>query len=87
MQESAVFEEYVVIDAAGRLQVPPELLDQVHIGDRAKIEVKEEGVLIKPVEGRSAAQTTIARTKDETPMPSRRKGILHWLGRNRDMEE
>jgi ABC-type lipoprotein export system ATPase subunit len=88
-QESAVFEEYVVIDAAGRLQVPPELLDQAKIGDRARIEVKEDGVLIKPVEGRSASPTIVSGAKEETPTMPRRKGLLQWLGRirDRDMEE
>ena len=45
------FEEYVVLDAAGRLQVPREYLEEWGIGTRAKLELVEEGILIKPING------------------------------------
>jgi putative ABC transport system ATP-binding protein len=46
-----LFEEYVVVDAAGRLQIPPHLRDKMGIGDRVTVELTEGGVLIKPENG------------------------------------
>lgn len=48
----AAFEEYVVLDSAGRLQIPREYLDELNIHDRAKLELVEGGILVKPVLGR-----------------------------------
>ncbi|MGQ9683074.1 MAG: ABC transporter ATP-binding protein [Anaerolineae bacterium] len=47
----ATYEEYVVLDAAGRLQVPREYLEEWGIGTRAKLELTEDGILIKPING------------------------------------
>ena len=44
------FEELVVVDNVGRLQIRPDLRDQAGIGDRVTLELRDEGVLIKPVE-------------------------------------
>ena len=54
-EEQAVFsayEEYVVLDSAGRLQIPREYLEELGIHDRAKLELVEGGILVKPVQGR-----------------------------------
>jgi len=48
----SAFEEYVVLDSAGRLQIPREYLEDLGIHDRAKLELVEDGILVKPVEGR-----------------------------------
>jgi len=45
------YEEYVVLDAAGRLQVPRHYLEEWGIGSRARLELVEEGILIRPVSG------------------------------------
>jgi putative ABC transport system ATP-binding protein len=42
------FQELVVVDRAGRLHVPQELLQQFNIKGRAQLEVTEEGILIRP---------------------------------------
>jgi len=67
------FEELVVLDSAGRLQIPKEYLDKFAIRGRAKLEVGENGILIVPVEttgseheylqGESIATTEISRKK------------------------
>jgi ABC-type lipoprotein export system ATPase subunit/bifunctional DNA-binding transcriptional regulator/antitoxin component of YhaV-PrlF toxin-antitoxin module len=44
------FEELVVLDTAGRLQIPKEYLEKFSIHGRAKLEVGENGILIVPVE-------------------------------------
>jgi hypothetical protein len=48
------YHEYVVLDSAGRLQVPREHLDRFGIGDRAHVEVVDDGILIRPIAGREA---------------------------------
>ncbi len=42
-------EELVVLDAAGRLQVPRGYLERFGIRDRARLDVVENGILIRPV--------------------------------------
>lgn len=45
------FDEYVVIDQVGRLQIPPEIQEKVQIGKRATLSLTEDGdILIKRVE-------------------------------------
>ncbi len=51
----AAFEEYVVLDSAGRLQLPREYLEELGFHDRAQLEMVEGGILVKPVLGRLAA--------------------------------
>ena len=48
--EEEIFEELelVVLDSAGRLQIPKELLEQFNIRGRAQLEIGEEGILIRP---------------------------------------
>lgn len=46
-----LFEEYVVVDSVGRLQIPPDLREKVDIGDRVILEATDDGILIKPVKG------------------------------------
>lgn len=41
-------EEYVVVDRAGRLQVPKEFLQALHINDRASMEFDGDKIIIRP---------------------------------------
>ena len=51
-EASATYEEYVVVDTAGRLQIPPDLREELGIGGRVTLEKTEDGgVLIHPVAG------------------------------------
>ena len=43
------FEEVVLLDSAGRLQVPREYLEQFNIRGRARLEPVDDGILIRPV--------------------------------------
>jgi ABC-type lipoprotein export system ATPase subunit len=43
--------ELAVVDAAGRLQIPREYLEQFSIRRRVQIETTDEGILIRPPEG------------------------------------
>jgi putative ABC transport system ATP-binding protein len=42
------FEEMVILDSAGRLPVPREYLDHFDIRRRVRLEIVEEGILIRP---------------------------------------
>src|SRR5512139_1313157 len=54
-----VFEEYLVVDEGGHLQLPPDLAERAGIGDRVTLEVTEDGLLIRPVAGRSTVATPL----------------------------
>lgn len=48
------FEELVVLDSAGRLQVPKEFLEHYVIKGRARLEMTEKGILILPVDAKGS---------------------------------
>lgn len=80
---STDYSEHVVVDAAGRLQVPKEYLEVVGIGDRAKLEVTDGGIVIQPVAGRQrVAAPLLDGLEDEPPAPQQ-KGVRGWLARLR----
>ena len=58
--EEDIYEELVVLDSAGRLQVPKEYLEYLDIKGRARLELTEDGVLIRPAP--EAAQAQMAET-------------------------
>jgi ABC-type lipoprotein export system ATPase subunit len=83
-ESEADFHEYVVLDSAGRLQVPRDYLEQLGIGDRATVEMSEEGILIRPVAGREAVTAPlVAGLEDDEPSAPQRKGLRGWLARRR----
>src|SRR5690606_23148213 len=43
-------DEYVLIDNAGRLQIPIEMLERIHIQGRARLQASEGAVEVLPVE-------------------------------------
>ena len=82
-----MYHEYVVLDSAGRLQVPREYLEQFGIGDRAQLEAVDDGVLIRPIAGQAATpglpgkpglEDQIARLFADEQPPAR-KGFLARL--------
>lgn len=64
------FEELVVLDRAGRVHVPQEYLEQYAIKGRARLELTEDGILIRAVEHRQpAAGTAESQTANDAPGP------------------
>jgi putative ABC transport system ATP-binding protein len=59
--EEVTYHEYVVLDTAGRLQIPQEYREYFGIGDRAQLEAVDEGVLIKPIVGRAGTAESTGR--------------------------
>ncbi len=45
-----IFHELVVLDSAGRLQLPKDYLEKFGIKGRAQVDITEEGILIRPAE-------------------------------------
>jgi len=78
------YEEYVVLDGAGRLQLPREYLEELGIRDRARVELLAEGILIRPVdrqgtrfaERRERKIEAVSLFHDTEPPPPKRRG---WL--------
>lgn len=72
-EASQTYDEYVVIDSVGRLQIPPDVREQVKMSDRATLSVNEEGdIVIKRVNGRvngQNEQATAVPALDEVPLP------------------
>jgi energy-coupling factor transporter ATP-binding protein EcfA2 len=75
-----LYSEYVVVDSAGRLQVPKEYLEQVGVGDRATLEVTEQGIVIRPVAGRQRRVSTplLDGLEEELPVPHQRGVRRLW---------
>ena len=59
-------EELVILDKAGRMQVPREFLERLNIGDRARLELEGEVIKIQPVEGHGRAP---AKVEEALPGP------------------
>jgi len=78
------FEELVVLDSAGRLQVPKEYLEQFDIKGRAKLEISEEGILIRPVAQaeREVNEAAMAEMEATAKMSSLRRFWHRWRRRD-----
>jgi ABC-type lipoprotein export system ATPase subunit len=77
------FDEFVLLDSAGRLQVPREYLEQFKIQGRAYVEVVENGILIRPVTGDELKTQTHADEKAAEINPVERPGLRGWWKRLR----
>ena len=64
--EEHTFEELVMLDGAGRLQVPKEVRERYAIGDRVRLEETPDGLLLRPIETSDVAITQ-AIVPDEPP--------------------
>lgn len=73
------YHEYVVLDSAGRLQVPREYLAQFGIRDRATLEVTHEGIMIRPAASQPVStKPLLSELADEEPAPPRREPNRWW---------
>lgn len=87
-EDQPVFEELVVLDSAGRLQVPKAYREALGIGQRAAMELTEEGLLIRAVaeerggEGGTAVSPTKSSTDKQPPTQTWRSRINRWFKRS-----
>jgi ABC-type lipoprotein export system ATPase subunit/bifunctional DNA-binding transcriptional regulator/antitoxin component of YhaV-PrlF toxin-antitoxin module len=79
----ATISEHVVVDNAGRLQIPEEYLDEVGIGDRATLEVIERGIVVRPVEGRGRDHAPLLQGLEDEPRAREDGRVRGWWRRLR----
>jgi putative ABC transport system ATP-binding protein len=77
-EEKHHIEELVVLDSAGRLQIPREHLDQFGIRRRVRLEVTDEGILIRPPEHEERAPETAAHSAAETDGAAEPEAPPEW---------
>ena len=85
------FEELLMLDNAGRVQIPKEALERSRIGSRVRVEVQEERVILHAVEGyrrevaaKEASEETILIEEEPLPEPKRnawRHRLWAWMHR------
>jgi putative ABC transport system ATP-binding protein len=88
-KEVVTYHEYVVLDSAGRLQVPREILEDLGIGKRAQLETGENCIIIRPTASPGGTDKGSRLTLEEQlsllfrdqppPPPRRRRSLLTWL--------
>jgi ABC-type lipoprotein export system ATPase subunit len=78
-----VYDEYVMVDRVGRLQIPPDLRRELSIGGRVTLERADDGILIRPVEGFEPIEVPDESGDEagEDTAPPRAKGLSRWLKR------
>lgn len=57
------FEELIVLDSAGRLQIPKDYRERLAIQDRVRMEITEDGIIIRPV-------TDLEQSSSQAQIPS-----------------
>jgi putative ABC transport system ATP-binding protein len=85
VKEEVTYQEYVVLDSAGRLQVPRDMMEKLNLGKRAELEMGDNCILIRPVAGQNleagSKQMTLEAQlamlfEDVPPAPAQRRGRL-----------
>lgn len=86
------FEELLMLDNAGRVQIPKQALEQSHIGSRVRVEVQPDCVILHAVEGyrreivaAEGIDQTILMEEESLPEPKRnalRDLLLGWTHRS-----
>jgi len=99
LEHEVMYEELVVLDTAGRLQVPRDYLEELRIGDRARVELTDDGILIRPVAGREAMSTRVSEEEEwevqvsglyveqDAPPPPHHKRVAEWVRRRFSREK
>jgi ABC-type lipoprotein export system ATPase subunit/bifunctional DNA-binding transcriptional regulator/antitoxin component of YhaV-PrlF toxin-antitoxin module len=82
-EEEVVFEELMVLDSAGRLQIPKEYLEHFDIRRRVRLEMTEQGILILPVQREGEGTVAEAMPAEMVPEPEGRdwRKVSRALGR------
>lgn len=79
-QDETSFDEYVVVDGVGRLQIPPEIRERIGLGGRVTLSVTEDGgVMVKPVHANGSSANSAVTPAVTEEKPAQQKGIGRWL--------
>ena len=65
--------ELAVVDAAGRLQIPREYLEQFNIRRRVQVELTEDGILIRPPAREHHSHDQITSSSEQEPAEAERE--------------
>jgi AbrB family looped-hinge helix DNA binding protein len=83
-EQESIFDEYVMVDGAGRLQIPPDIREKIGLSDRVTIAMTEDGgVIVKPANdtnSRSTSGEKMPAIAEEPPEPAV-KGLRRLLGK------
>ena len=74
--------ELAVVDAAGRLQIPREYLEQFNIRRRVQVELTDRGILLRPPEGDHHGHDPVSSQGDHSPGDAEREAVpssSRWL--------
>jgi ABC-type lipoprotein export system ATPase subunit len=63
-------DEFAVVDRSGRLQIPREYMDELDIGRRARVTIREDHVEVRPEEGSSPLRAGATLATAAAPFPS-----------------
>ena len=77
------FEELVVLDSAGRLQLPKAYREALGIRQRVRMEMTTDGLLIRPLEEAEMSAHTTPGTMVYQPTEPEKNWVSRWLGRLR----
>jgi ABC-type lipoprotein export system ATPase subunit/bifunctional DNA-binding transcriptional regulator/antitoxin component of YhaV-PrlF toxin-antitoxin module len=78
--QEMTFEEVVLLDSAGRLQVPREYLERLSIQRRVYVEMTDDGILIRPAAPSERENALVASVGPNAQAPekeSRLRGLLN----------
>ena len=85
-QHEVTYHEFVVLDSAGRLQIPKEVREKFGIDKRAEMEVGEDGVIIRPTESSKESaskplslEEQIALLFESEVAPTQKPGDQGWI--------
>lgn len=77
--QASLIDEYVVVDRAGRLQIPPDMRQSSGIGQRVVLESQEEGILIKPAGDSTGSTEERHRPGIEVEPEQKTRGLRRWF--------
>jgi ABC-type lipoprotein export system ATPase subunit len=83
LENSHTLTEYVVLDSAGRLQVPREVRERYNIGDRVILEEVDGALMLRPVQREGQAVVTPLVDAEDAPPPPKKGFLGNLIGRVR----
>ena len=82
-KHTVTYHEYVVLDSAGRLQIPREWLEDLGIGKRAQLELDGESIRVRPAQGQERQKARRLTMEEQLALlfsdePPARKSVFRW---------